>query len=104
MVNYDNTATRRVEVESADELSEDDRVHVINTANGSAEVEGSVLGVDGDTVRLSICGVRTKEVTFDDDGTVSVSGAPWTFVAEVERDEDRSDVRWSSGFDFGGDA
>lgn len=77
-------SAERVAVERAADVAEGDRVHVVNTANGSPELQGEVLRVDGDTIDVSVCGVRSRSVTFEADGTASVQGACWTFRVEVE--------------------
>lgn len=77
------------EAQSADELNAGDEVRVVDDVNGSAVIDTATVrdALEGvGTVNLSLATGRTREVRFQDDGSVKVRGDCFTYVLEVRRE------------------
>lgn len=83
------TDARWTQANSAEELSAGDDVRVVDQHSGSAVIDTATvrdaLGGVG-TVNLRLATGRTKEVRFQEDGSVKVRGDCFTYTLEVRRE------------------
>lgn len=83
------TDARWTQANSAEELSAGDDVRVVDQHSGSAVIDTATVrdALEGvGTLNLTLATGRTKEVRFQDDGTVKVRGDCFTYALEVRRE------------------
>lgn len=85
------TEAEWTDAQNATELNAGDDVRVVDQFNGSAVIDTATVrdtleGVG--TVNLTLATGRTKEVRFQDDGSVKVRGDCFTYTLQVRREVD----------------